>query len=386
MRILVALDKFKEAITAPEACSAVAGAMRQMHARATIDLCPLTDGGDGFVAALCARLPDSVLRETTVHGPMGLPVRSRWALIPSTEIAATVRAMPGLVSPGRSLAVIEMAACSGLALVPREQRDPLRASTRGVGELIVAALEAGAGGILLGVGGSATNDLGIGALAALGFQFLDARGTMLTDHTPASWQDVARIEPPASAPWNEVPVTIACDVTNPLLGPDGATFTYGPQKGLHSAQLLPLDQAMQRMSGLLATATGRPAGLFTAPGAGAAGGITAGLMAGLGARLTPGFELVSDWLELPGRIEAADIVITGEGAFDATSLQGKGPGSLVRAALAARKRVVVLAGRVDLASPPPGLETHAITPPGMPLSEALAATEALLAATVRTRL
>lgn len=386
MQILVALDKFKEAITAPETCAVVAVAIRSKHPDATLDLCPLTDGGDGFVAALCARLPDSVLRETTVHGPMGLPVAARWALIPPTEIPTNVRAMPGFAIPGRPLAIIEMAACSGLAQVPRDRRDPLRASTRGVGELIMAALEAGAGGILLGVGGSATNDLGIGSLAALGFRFLDAAGTTLADPPPGRWPDVAQIEPPAAAPWREVPITIACDVNNPLLGPDGATFTYGPQKGLTTAQLPVLDNAMRRMSGLLASATGRPTELFAVPGTGAAGGITAGLMAGLGARLTPGFDLVSSWLELPSRIDAADIVITGEGAFDATSLQGKGPGSLVRAALAAGKRVVVLAGRVDLPSPPPGLEAHAITPPGMPLAEALPATRGLLAEAVRARL
>lgn len=378
MRVLVVLDKFKEALPAPAACAAVAAGLRAAHPDWTLDLCPLADGGDGFVAALAADGRGET-RTTTVAGPLGEPVSAAWALVPPAAIPSAALARLELSGPA-PLAVIEMAACSGLALVPPDRRDVWRGSSRGVGQLIHAAARAGAGAILLGVGGSATNDLGLGALSALGWRALDAAGRPVDPPTPVRWREIGRVAPPSADTPSPPPIHIACDVTNPLVGPRGATFAYGPQKGLVPADCARLDAELARLAALLADAAGAPRTVLETPGAGAAGGIAGGLMAALGARLAGGFDLVSAWLDLERRVARADLVITGEGAFDATSLAGKGPGGLARAALAEGKRVVVLAGRIQLADPPADLELLRITPPGMPLAEALPATARLLEA------
>lgn len=380
MRVLVALDKFKEALPAPAACAAVASALREIHPDWTLDLCPLADGGDGFVAALTAGNRGQP-RRALVAGPLGEPVHAPWALVPASELPSGLRAR--LAPSGAPLAVLEMAACSGLALVPRERRDVRQSTSRGVGELISAAARAGAGSVLLGVGGSATNDLGLGALSALGWRALDADDREIVPPVPARFREIARLAPPPKTAARLPAIWIACDVDNPLCGPRGATFAYGPQKGLAPEELLPLDAELRRVAALLASGVGAPADILARPGAGAAGGIAAGLMIALGARLTGGFDLVADWLGLEHRVAAADLVVTGEGRFDDGSLRGKGPGGLARAALAAGKRTVVLAGQLQLARPPAGLELAAITPEGMPLAAALPATARLLAEAAR---
>jgi glycerate kinase len=224
-------------------------------------------------------------------------------------------------------------------------------------------------GILLGVGGSATHDLGLGALAALGLELSDRDGRRVTGAEPEQWGHVAKVN---SARLRKLPpIWIACDVTNPLLGPRGAATVYAPQKGLRPEALARLESESARMAGLLCAGGGGDAALAETPGAGAAGGIAFGLMAAAGARLVPGFELVSDWLRVEERLAAADLVITGEGRFDDSSLQGKGPGSLVRAAVALGKPVHVFAGRVDAAETP-GVTLHEVSPRDVPLAEALA--------------
>lgn len=384
MRVLLAFDKFKEALSARAACAAAADALHAVHPDWTLDLCPLADGGDGFVAALCAGLPAEI-RRSRVTGPLGEPVEAAWALLPPDAIpraALEHLAMPAL--PDRApLALIEMAACSGLALLPGSRRDILGSTSRGVGELVDAATRAGAGAILLGVGGSATNDLGLGALSALGWRALDAAGREVRPLAPRRFVDIARLLTPENTPLAIPPIRIACDVDNPLCGPRGATFTYGPQKGLAPGQLAPLDAEIGRLAALLAETAGAAPKAAEAPGAGAAGGIAAGLMIACGARLVGGFELVAGWLELDRRIAAADLVITGEGRFDDTSLDGKGPGGIVRAALARGKRTLVVSGSIQLSRPPPGLELVPITPDGMPLAEALPATARLLGEATR---
>jgi len=380
MHVLVALDKFKEALPATAACAAVASALRERHPGWTFDLCPLTDGGDGFVAALAADGRGRFRRER-VTGPLGEPVDTTWAFVPAPALPPRLR--PLLAPAGAPLALLEMAACSGLALVPRERRDVRQSTSRGVGELISAAARAGAGSVLLGVGGSATNDLGLGALFALGWRALDANGRDIGLPLPRRFAEIARLLPPAADAPPPPPVWIACDVDNPLCGPRGATFTYGPQKGLADDELAPLDAQLARLAGLLAEAVGASPAVFSRPGAGAAGGIVAGLMAACGARPAGGFALVSEWLDLERRVAAADLVVTGEGRFDDGSLQGKGPGGLVRASLAAGKRTIVLTGKLQIAHPPAGLELAEITPEGMPLDEALPATARLLAEAAR---
>jgi glycerate kinase len=248
--------------------------------------------------------------------------------------------------------------------------------------LIRHAVAAGAGAVLLGVGGSATHDLGLGALAALGLTFAGRDERVIPNPIPATWPQLTRIAGrlPAGLP----PVRIACDVANPLLGANGAAAVYAPQKGLQPADLPKLEAASQRLATMLCTHLQQPPELMVQPGAGAAGGIAFGLMAAAGAMLLPGSELVSAWLDLDRHVTAAELIITGEGTFDDSSLSGKGPGSLASQGLARGKPVHVFAGRVSLSQPAAArLHLHAITPAGMPLREALAAAPHLLAATVR---
>jgi glycerate kinase len=243
-----------------------------------------------------------------------------------------------------------------------EQRDPWRATTYGAGQLIRAAAELGCAGILLGAGGSATIDLGLGSLSALGFEFRGPDGAKIRPPVPVHFDRITRIEGEAFS--SLPPICIACDVTNPLLGPDGATAVYGAQKGLRREDRPRFEAAIARLARLLGDYCGRPSSLAEMPGTGAAGGLPFGLMAGTNARLVPGFDLVSAWLGLETRIAAADIVITGEGSFDLSSLSGKGPGAVAARARSLGKVVHVFAGRLGEGLPQDSWQLHAITPPG----------------------
>jgi glycerate kinase len=280
------------------------------------------------------------------------------------------------------MAIIEMATASGLHLLAPEEYDPWQTATYGTGQLIRAAAEAGAGSILLGVGGSATNDLGLGALAALGVEFRGVGGGLIRPPVPASWERIACIGGevfPAISP-----LRIACDVTNPLLGPRGAAAVYGPQKGLRADDLVRLERATERMVRLLCDHCGQPPSVADTPGAGAAGGLPFGLMAVAHAYLVPGFELVSAWLDLDARIAAADIVLTGEGRFDESSLSGKGPGAVAAAAAGLGKKVHVFAGTLADAVSPPGWHLHPIAPRDYAPEQARREAAQLLAQSVRT--
>ena len=377
MRVLIAPDKFKDALTAPRACGTIADGLRAAHPDWTLDLCPLADGGEGFARILC----DSARgewRTLAVSGPHGDTAVAGLGMVQIGNLPPAVRARCAGLPPHGKLAVIEMAAASGLALLPADKRDVWHADTQGVGELIADAIRLGSAGILLGVGGSATNDLGLGALAALGARPLTTGGQPAPGCAPHFWPKIARI---ALDNLQQVPpVWIACDVVNPLLGPDGAASVYGRQKGLRAEDLPRLDGEASRIAALIAGEenAGRLANI---PGAGAAGGIAFGFMAVFGAQLVPGFELVSDWLALDKRIREADLVITGEGRFDSSSLQGKGAGALALAARACGKPVKVFAGRVEAVAPE-GIEIHEISPRETPLDESLAKAAALLRARV----
>ncbi len=375
MRVLIAFDKFKDALSARAAGEVAAAALRAKHPDWTLDVCPLTDGGEGFAETL-TNAAGGRLELSEVSGPRGLRLPAPVGYLDALEIPAAARALlPGAAATGRA-AVIGLASASGIELLPRDQRDPWRTTTFGTGELVARAAAKRPAFILLGVGGSATNDLGLGALAALGFKFLAANGTPVAVPTPDTWAHITRIEPPSL---HLPPLFIACDVTNPLLGPRGATATFGPQKGLAAADVPELEAGMARLAALLCTACGKPPALADAPGTGATGGLPFGLMVGAGAQIVPGFDLVSAWLDLPGRLAAADVVLTGEGRFDATSLGGKGPGSLVAAAHRAGKPAHVFAGSLGLAAT---AELHAITPPDLPLAAALPRTAELLAVAI----
>jgi glycerate kinase len=382
MRVLVAFDKFRDSISAAEACAIAARAIAEARAGCEVDVAALSDGGEGFAEILTRASGGSETRHA-VTGPRGEEVRAAVGLVSFDRIPKAARDRLGRAAAGTegSAAIIEMAAASGLALLAPAMRDPLRASSVGTGQLIRAAAGAGARAILLGVGGSATSDLGLGALGALGIGCLDGSGARLEAPVPADWPRVRSImgRVPASVP----PIVVACDVDNPLLGPRGAVAVYGPQKGLKPGDAAALESESSRMAALVCAHFGRPGSLAEAPGAGAAGGITFGLMAAAGAALTPGFDLVASWLDLDRRIMAADVVFTGEGSFDDSSLSGKGPGAVVGRALALGKSVHVFAGTVALSRGIPGLSAHAITPPGMPLEGALAEAPALLLGSVR---
>lgn len=377
MRVLVAFDKFKDALTAGAACEAAAGALRAKHPDWTLDLCPLTDGGEGFTEIL-TRAGGGTLQRVEVGGPRGGAFPAALGRVDAARLPAAARTRLGL-PPGGHLAVADLASASGLALLAPAERNPWHTTTAGTGELLRHAVRQRADAILLGVGGSATNDLGVGALAALGLRFIDAFGQAVEPPVPFRWHQIVRIEGRITLP----PLLIACDVTNPLLGRQGATVTFGPQKGLPPADVLELETRAARLAALLGDHGEQPRTLAATPGTGAAGGIAFGLMAVAGAKLVPGFDLVSDWLDLPARIAAADLVITGEGRFDATSLDGKGPGALAARARRMGRAAHVFAGSLGVEE---DRAHHAITPPGLPLADALPRTAELLSAAVQYHL
>ncbi len=372
MRVLLAFDKFKDSLSARDACTFATAALAERHGDWIVDACPLSDGGEGFAEILTASVRGQVIG-TSVMGPRGDEVQATIGIVPFDRIPPAARALlpapPERTRAAPTIAVIDMASASGLALLEPEDRDVWETTTVGTGELIRTATELGAAAILLGVGGSATHDLGLGALAALGLECRTARGEAIFPPVPARWREISRLDGSVHPP--VPPIRIACDVSNPLLGPRGAAATYGPQKGLRPGDLARLDHESARLAIMLCAHCGRPDTLMDTPGAGAAGGISFGFMTAAGAELVPGYELVSAWLDLETRLAAADLVITGEGRFDDSSLNGKGPGAVAARALALGKRVHVFAGSATVAHPPANLALHSITPPGMPLDQAL---------------
>ncbi|MBZ4416948.1 glycerate kinase [Myxococcus sp. RHSTA-1-4] len=321
-RWLVAPQEFKGTLTAAEAAEAMAKGIRESSPEVVLDVAPLADGGPGTVDALLAGTRGERRRQV-VRGPLGAPVEASWALLDDGRIA-----------------VVEMAAASGLSLVPPEARDARGASTYGTGELLRSALESGCERIILGLGGSATTDAGTGALSALGYRFLDAHGQPLPPGG-AALSGLARVDASGVHPkLGTVELLGATDVTSPLLGPDGAARLFGPQKGADAAAVEELEAALAHLASVVGD---RAVGW---PGAGAAGGFGFGLVSLAGARLVPGYELVSRALGLERRVLLADVVLTGEGRFDRQTSLGKGPGGLARLAREHGTPVVLFAGSV----------------------------------------
>ncbi|WP_257460572.1 glycerate kinase [Archangium lipolyticum] len=352
-RWLVAPQEYKGTLTAAEAAAALSEGLRQGAPGVELDVAPLADGGPGTVDALLTGVGGERVT-LTVQGPLGAPVRATY----------------GLLDSGRT-AVIEMAAASGLSLLAPGQRDPRRASTSGTGELMRAALDGGCERLILGLGGSATNDGGTGALAALGFRFLDAHGTPLPPGG-AALKRLTRVETNGRHPrLAQVELLVATDVTAPLLGPDGASHLFGPQKGADAAAVAELEASLAHLAEVVSP------GLAHLPGAGAAGGFGYGLAALAGGKLVSGYGLVARTLRLPERLAAAEAVLTGEGRFDRQTALGKGPGALAREARGLGKRTVMFAGivapDVDASTSPfdAVVEVSAIAPSGVSHSEAL---------------
>ena len=322
MRVLLCPDKFRGTATAREVAAALATGWRRVRPHDDLDTLPMADGGEGTLEALTDRADR---RRTTVAGPLGDPVEADWGMRPD------------------GTAVIEMATASGLALLSPGRRDPRRTTTRGVGDLLRAALDAGATGAVVCVGGSATNDGGAGMARALGVAFLDAEGRPVPEGGAALARlariDLAGLDPRLHA----IDVAGLVDVDNPLCGPHGASATYGPQKGADADTVWELDRALEQ----LAAVVGRDLGVDPSrePGAGAAGGLGFGLLAFAGARLRPGVDAVAEVVGLESALRVSDVVITGEGAFDATSLRGKVVGGVLDVAHRAGVRAVVVCGR-----------------------------------------
>ena len=261
MRALVAFDKFKDAMTARAAGQAAASALRDRHPDWELDLCPLTDGGEGFCETLLDRSGGRT-EQLTVRGPRGGIVTAPVGLVSTDALAAKVRQRLGL-EPAQTLAVAGLAAASGLELLAPARRDPWQTTTFGTGELLAFAAHEKAHAILLGIGGSATNDLGLGALTALGANFHDAHDVRIPTPKPANWEPIARVD--LARLRRLPPLFIACDVTNPLLGPTGATTIFGPQKGLKAADLARLEAHVKKMADLLSRACGQSLALADVP-------------------------------------------------------------------------------------------------------------------------
>lgn len=380
---LIAFDKFKDALTAHQVCDAAAAALATVQPTWEIATSPLADGGDGFCDTL-TQLCQGSFRTCHVTGPLGQPTEATYGIVNVSQITAKARRRLRLPPDSEKIAILEYAQSSGIALVPQDSRSPWTTTSYGLGETISHAQSQGADAILIGLGGSATNDLAIGSLQALGYTFHDHNSQPLTAPlVPKNWKDIAKILPPSEPP--KLPIRIACDVENPLLGPNGATAVFGPQKGLDPADFQSLEAEMSRLAHLLCQAKNTDIQTMDTPGAGAAGGAAFGLMTGLGGQLVAGAELVFDWSNLNQKLTSADLVITGEGRFDSSSLQGKGPGSLAKQALAQGKEVLVLAGSLgDLPNPEMAKLARAISPPELPLAQALAQTEANLKTAIQS--
>jgi glycerate kinase len=327
MRIVVAPNAFKGSLSALEAATAIAEGIRIAAPDADMVLVPIADGGDGTVDALVAATQGQ-LRTGRVRGPLGDPVDADYGLI-----------------DGGSTAVIEMAKAAGLALVARDRRDPRVTTTYGVGELMQHAYDDGARHFVVGIGGSATNDGGAGLVQALGYHLLDETGRELPPGGLAL-RRLARIHVGGvHANWKQSEVDVACDVSNPLTGPSGASAVYGPQKGATPEMVAQLDAALHHFAEIIRRDLGMD--VERLPGAGAAGGLGAGLVAFTGARLQPGAELVMEALHLDERLTGASLVITGEGRIDSqTARFGKGPAAVARHAKNAGIPVVAIGGSV----------------------------------------
>jgi glycerate kinase len=326
MRILVAPQEFKGTLTGRAAADAIARGLRRALPAAEIDLLPLADGGPGTVEALVGATGGRYV-ESDAHDPLGRPLRARW----------------GVLGDG-STAAIEMAAASGLVLLREDERDPARATTFGTGELLRAALDAGYRRVIVGVGGSATNDGGAGAAQALGARLLDASGREL-ELGGAALALLDRIDPSSlDTRLRECEIVVATDVKNPLCGPDGASLVYGAQKGASDAVARALDAALTHYAEIVR----RDLGIDVAdvPGAGAAGGLAAGLIAFCGAIVRPGFDVVAEATGFAERLARADVVVTGEGRLDRQTSFGKTAARVAEASRAAGTPVLAIVGSV----------------------------------------
>ena len=326
MKVVVAIDSFKGSLSSIEAGQAVKAGVLAAHPDANVIIKPLADGGEGTTDAFIEGLGGQRI-DLTVTGPMGSPVSCYYGYLEKDKTA-----------------IIEMASASGITLVPAHQKNPLTASTRGVGEMIIHALEKGCRHFIIGIGGSATNDAGIGMLKALGYSFLDEQGLDVGEGAQALGK-VASIDAKNRHPLlDDCQFRIACDVTNPLCGENGSTYIYCPQKGVTEAQKESLDQDMAHFADV--TETTLNCAYKNYPGAGAAGGLGFAFLSYLHASLSPGVELILDAINLSDALNGADIVVTGEGQLDRQTAMGKAPVGVAKLAKAHGAKVLAFSGSV----------------------------------------
>jgi glycerate kinase len=326
MRVICAPDSFKESLSAEAAARAMASGIAAVAPDVEVDCCPIGDGGEGTAAALVTAAGGQWFKET-VMGPLGEPVCADWALVAQDQ-----------------LAVLEMAAAAGLALVPAELRDPEKTTSYGVGQLIKAACASGAKRLIVCVGGSATNDGGCGMAQALGIRFLSATGAVIDQPiTGGMLATIARIDSRQRCrELDDMTIIVASDVTNPLTGPLGAARVFGPQKGASPAQTDRLDAGLEHLGRLIRDDLGM--NVANLPGAGAAGGLAAGLLAFAAAQMASGIELVLEAVDFSQRVAVADLCLTGEGRLDSQSLAGKACIGVARAAASYGVPTVALVG------------------------------------------
>jgi len=326
MKIVIAPDSFKESLSAFQAARAIEKGFRDVFPEAEYVLIPMADGGEGTVQSLVDATGGTVI-EKRVTGPLGEPVDAFF----------------GLLGDGKT-AVIEMAAASGLHLVPNEKRNPLLTTTRGTGELIRAALDKGVEHLIIGVGGSATNDGGAGMIQALGGRLLDQKRQEIAPGG-GHLSELAEIDLSSlDSRLKKVKIDVACDVDNPLTGPNGASAVFGPQKGATPEMVRQLDENLSRFADVVEQTLEKP--IRHVPGAGAAGGLGAGLLAFLDAELKRGVEIVLEAVQFQERVKDASLVITGEGRIDGQTISGKTPIGVAKAAKQYGIPVIGIAGFV----------------------------------------
>ena len=354
MKIIIAIDSFKGSLTSIEAGEAAREGILQVHPDTQTEIIPIADGGEGML---------SVMLTTT-----GGTKHTLMAHNPCMELAETAYG----ISADGTTAFIEMAAISGLPLIPDSQRNPMRTTTYGTGELIKDALKKGCSRFIIGIGGSATNDAGTGMLQALGFRFLDKDGNTLGEGGEILGKIVHICTQNVHPSLKNTVFIVACDVQNPFYGPNGAAHIYARQKGADNAMIASLDDGMRHFAEVIRKETGKD--IAHIPGSGAAGGMGGGMMAFLNTELKSGADLLLDICHFEERIKDADLIITGEGCIDRQSLMGKIPGKILQKGLTLDIPVIAIAGCVkdeELLLKAGFAGVYATKPKDMPLEEAM---------------
>ncbi len=356
MRILIAPDKFKGSLNAREVAENIALGLRDVLHDAQIDIVPMADGGEGTAGVICDALDGSWLKYKA-HHPLGREIDARYAWIENSK-----------------LAVMEMSEAAGMRRLSESERDPFLANTFGVGEMILNAAQRSAHEIIIGLGGSATNDGGFGMARSLGFQFFDSKNNQLEEIV-----DLARLQRIERSGISSLPkIVAAADVRNPLLGENGATRVFGPQKGVTADKVDLLERALAKLADVVSKEFG--VDYREDAGAGAAGGLGFGLMSFCRAKIRPGFDIVAEAVRLESKMKDIDVVITGEGSLDRQTLEGKTPAGVARLARKLGKRVFAVVGRASENRQAREIfdEVYILARPGMSEKEQMARTAELL--------